>query len=260
MISMPLVLHGIALNILSQSDRTMITWLADASQTGIYSLIYNFSMLATALTTALEGVWVPWFTEHLKNGEKEVINTKVKDYISLITITMVSLVLVGPEVVKLLADKKYWEGITIIPPILLSNFFIFVYTFYVNVEHFHKKTLIITINTVIAAAINIALNYILIPKYGYVAAAYTTLVSYIITAILHSIYAKKLEPTLYPLRYFLLPMLQILIGTVLFYLFQEQWYLRWGIVFIFALISFFIYKNKIMKMFPFVSNLHFRRR
>ena len=38
-ISTPLILHGIALNILSQSDRTMITWLADASQTGIYSLI-----------------------------------------------------------------------------------------------------------------------------------------------------------------------------------------------------------------------------
>ena len=46
-ISLPLVLHGIALNILSQLDRTMITWLADASQTGIYSLVYNFSMLAT---------------------------------------------------------------------------------------------------------------------------------------------------------------------------------------------------------------------
>ena len=73
-ISMPLVLHGIALNILSQSDRTMITWLADASQTGVYSLIYNFSMIATVITTSLDGVWVPWFTERLKNREIKSIN------------------------------------------------------------------------------------------------------------------------------------------------------------------------------------------
>ena len=51
--SLPLILHGIALNILSQSDRTMITWLTDTSQTGIYSLIYNFSMIATVITTSL---------------------------------------------------------------------------------------------------------------------------------------------------------------------------------------------------------------
>ena len=79
-ISAPLVLHGIALSILSQSDRTMITVLADASQTGIYSLIYNFAMIATVITTSFEGVWVPWFTENLKKREIGQINVLVKDY------------------------------------------------------------------------------------------------------------------------------------------------------------------------------------
>ena len=58
---------------LVESDRTMITWLADASQTGIYSLIYNFSMIATVITTSLDGVWVPWFTKQMSNkGYKEI--------------------------------------------------------------------------------------------------------------------------------------------------------------------------------------------
>ena len=93
-ISMPLVLHGIALNILSQSDRTMITWLADASQTGVYSLIYNFSMIATVITTSLDGVWVPWFTERLKNREIKSINDLAVDYINLMTYAMVGVMLV----------------------------------------------------------------------------------------------------------------------------------------------------------------------
>jgi len=57
-ISTPLIIHGIALNILSQSDRMMITWLADASQTGIYSLIYNFSMIAPIVACILAPITI----------------------------------------------------------------------------------------------------------------------------------------------------------------------------------------------------------
>lgn len=190
-ISMPLVLHGIALNILSQSDRTMITWLADASQTGVYSLIYNFSMIATVITTSLDGVWVPWFTERLKNREIKSINDLAVDYINLMTYAMVGVMFVGPEVVKLLASSKYWEGISIIPPVVLANYIIFAYTLYVNIEHFYKKTPYITVNTLIAAGSNLILNYIFIPLYGYVAAAYTTLFSYLLAFVLHARYAKN---------------------------------------------------------------------
>ena len=98
-ISTPLILHGIALNILSQSDRTMITWLADASQTGIYSLIYNFSMIATVITTSLDGVWVPWFTKQMNNKGYKEINKVAVDYVNLMTYAMCCLIMVAPEVV-----------------------------------------------------------------------------------------------------------------------------------------------------------------
>ena len=110
-ISTPLILHGIALNILSQSDRTMITWLADASQTGIYSLIYNFSMIATVITTSLDGVWVPWFTKQMNNKGYKEINKVAVDYVNLMTYAMCCLIMVAPEVVKILASEPYWEGI-----------------------------------------------------------------------------------------------------------------------------------------------------
>ena len=102
--SLPLILHGIALNILSQSDRTMITWLADSSQTGIYSLIYNFSMIATVITTSLEGIWVPWFYDKLQKKSYAEINAVAKDYINLMTYCLIGVIMVGPEVVKFLAS------------------------------------------------------------------------------------------------------------------------------------------------------------
>ncbi|HEM5088107.1 TPA: oligosaccharide flippase family protein, partial [Streptococcus suis] len=192
-ISMPLVLHGIAINILSQSDRVMITALRNASETGIYSLVYNLGMLAIVITYSMEGVWVPWFTRRLKEGEEAVVNDRAKIYIELIALAMGLLILIGPEVIRILSDSKYWEGITIIPPIILANYLMFAETLYVNVEHFYKKSLSITFNTIVAAVVNIVANFLFIPQYGYVAAAYTTLFSYIVSFLLHANYSKKLN-------------------------------------------------------------------
>lgn len=252
-ISMPLVLHGIALTLLSQSDRTMITWLASAAQTGVYSLIYNFSMIATVITTSLDGVWVPWFTGKLKQGERKDINILAVDYINLMTYAMVAIILVGPEVVKILASEKYWEGICIIPPVVLANYVIFAYTLYVNIEHFHKKTLYITKNTIFAAATNIILNYIFIPQYGYVAAAYTTLVSYFLAFVLHSRYAKKLEKNLYPFRIFIRPLCHVLISMIAFYCFLDRGFVRWGIMVVYILAMFYRERKRIEEFFPSIK-------
>lgn len=254
-ISAPLVLHGIALNILSQSDRTMITLLSSAAQTGIYSLIYNFSMIATVITTALEGIWVPWFTDKLKERKINEINQFAKDYINLMTYAMVGVILIGPEVVKLLASKQYWEGISIIPPIVLANYIIFAYTLYVNIEHYYKKTPYITLNTLIAAGCNLVLNYIFIPKYGYVAAAYTTLVSYLLAFVLHANYAKKMEKNLYPISFFARPIIHIIVAVTFFYAFVELWLVRWLLVITYILFMFWRERYRVVAYFPSLNRI-----
>ena len=249
-ISAPLIVHGIALNILSQSDRTMITWLADASQTGIYSLIYNFSMIATVITTALEGVWVPWFTNKMVKREISDINVLAKDYVNLMTYAMVCLILVAPEVVKILASRNYWEGIVIIPPVVLSNYIIFMYTLYVNIEHFYKRTVYISINTLTAAAINIILNFIFIPHYGYIAAAYTTIAAYVVSLFMHASYAKKLEKELYPIKMFIRPLAHILITSIAFYILMDLPLIRWPLMVIYFLTMLFRERNRLFEFFP----------
>ena len=152
-IALPLVLHSIALQILSQSDRVMITSLRNAAETGVYSLVYNLSMIATVITTSLDGIWVPWFTGKLKERKIREINVLAMDYVHLMTYAMVALILVGPEILKIFADQRYWEGMSIIPPIALANYMIFMYTMYVYIEHYYKKTVYITKNTLISGSI-----------------------------------------------------------------------------------------------------------
>lgn len=249
-ISTPLIVHGVALSILSQSDRMMITWLADSSQTGIYSLVYNFSTVAVVLTTTVEGVWVPWFLKKLGESKYDEINELAKDYIFFMGSTMVCIIMVGPESIKLLASEAYWEGISIVPPIILANYIVFMYTMYVNIEHYHKKSVYITFNTLTAAVINIVLNLFLIPHFGYVAAAYTTLAAYFVSFFLHSRYAKKLEPKLYPLSYFRKSLVHVILAVVLYYPLQNHALLRWALTLCYVVFVILTNWRRIRQMLP----------
>lgn len=241
-ISTPMIFHALSLNILSQSDRIMITLLSDASQTGIYSLVYSFSMIANIVIISLEGVWVPWFIDKMKNGNVMAINSKVEIYVSIITYMIIAIMLISPEVLKLLAPKEYWSGIGIIPPIVITSFVIFIYTLYVNIEHFHKKTKIIALNTAIAAILNITLNYIFIPKFGFYAAAYTTLVSYTCAFFLHYKFSKRIAPLLIPLSIMLKPFFLIIIVTLIYYFFVDQLMIR--LFFLTLIVIYFFLKRK----------------
>lgn len=253
-ISLPLILHGAALTILSQSDRTMITLLANSSQTGVYSVVYNFGLIGTVITTALEGVWVPWFLTNIKNKNYIEINHRAKDYIHLMSYAIVIVLLIGPDVLKIMASKDYWSGVDVLPPVILASFMIFAYGLYVNVEHYFKKTINITVNTVFAAIINIILNFIFIPKYGYIAAGYTTLVSYIVSFIFHFVYSRKLIVKVLPINLFYSSFMEILIITILYYIFLDNLIMRWVILLIYILYVLFkekkniiLIKNKILK-------------
>lgn len=254
-VSLPLVLHGIALNILSQSDRTMITMIRDVTETGIYGLIYNFSMIATVITTAFEGIWIPFFIKKMNDKKYKDINSMVTKYIELMTISMIGVTLLGPEVVKLLATQVYWEGISITPPIVLSNYLIFVYTLYVNVEHYYKKTVFISTNTIIAAVSNILINYFFITWWGYVGAAYSTLISYGISLVLHYMYSRSLNGEVIPFNKIALPTIVLIVVVCVFYLFINTWMIRWFIALLCLTFLAFREKAFLIRMFKEKRNV-----
>lgn len=235
-ISFPLIFHGLSLTILSVSDRTIITYFISSSATGIYSLIYSFSMIAIALSTAFESVWIPWFHSKMDNGEKKDINNGVLFYIDLVTIVIFSIILAGPELLKVLAPKEYWEGTIIISPIIVATFLIFLYSIMVDLEYYYKSTKFIAINTMIAALTNIFLNILFIPKYGYQAAAYTTLISYFISFLLHNIHSRKLDNELFNIKIFMLPIFIIILTALISSVYINDILFRWALAIILALI------------------------
>ena len=184
-ISFPMIFHGLAHIVLGQADRIMIKHMIGAKEAGIYGLIYNIAIMLAALVTALNHVWIPWMFRKLKEEDTRVVREKARWYIYWFTLITLMLLTFSPEVIKILSPAKYWDGISLMLPIVIASFFTFLYTLYVNVEIFYEKTRGIAVGTVAAALINIILNYLLLPLLGYQVAAYTTVASYLVLLIFH---------------------------------------------------------------------------
>lgn len=188
----PLIPHYMANHLLNQSDRIMITSMCGADKTAIYTIANKMPEILNICWTCVSAVFVPWLYKRLDADEHlqvKKINTVILAAVSVVTL---GVVLLGPEVIYILAPAEYQEGVYLVPALVVGYFASFICLICSHIELFFKKNYFITAITMIAAAVNIFLNWVLIPKFGYIAAAYTTYIGYAVMLILHLFNIRRL--------------------------------------------------------------------
>lgn len=190
--NLPLIPHYLALTVLSSSDRIMISNMVGTDKAGIYNLAYSVSMIMTMFNTALLQTIEPWIYRKLKDKRPMDLAKVAYPCFLFIACVNIMLILFAPEIVAIFAPKAYYEAIWVIPSVALSVFFMFLYSFFATFEFYYEKTNYVAIATVGGAVLNIVLNYLGIQKFGYLAAGYTTLFSYMLFAFLHYLFMKKI--------------------------------------------------------------------
>ncbi len=254
-IGLPMIPHGLAMILLARIDVSMISKMCDYSAVGLYTSGYTIGSLLMFITNAVGNAWVPLFNERLDSGDIQGIRRDNKILMEAGCFMTICFIGVAPEIVKILYAGPYHESMWVVAPVALGTLCQYFYTNYVNAELFYKKTALIAANSCIAAVINIGLNYIFIMKFGYIAAAYTTLAGYFILMILH--YAATtfiLGHKIYDDgKYFIMLILTIICGTGLG-LTYDTIVLRY-IVFIIIVGSLvWVWKHDIMKFISFIKN------
>ncbi len=192
-ICIPYIPHLLSLTLLNSTDRVMITRWCGAEDNAIYSLAYTCGSMVTMLMTSMNSAYAPWLGEKLNSGEHEKIRSFSKIYICVFAFLAVGIMAVAPEVLYILGGKNYSEAKFVMAPIAMGCVCQFIYTMFVNVEQFNKKTVGMAIASSIAALVNLVLNYIFIPRVGYLAAAYTTLVGYLVLLAIHMYLVHRLK-------------------------------------------------------------------
>ena len=189
-LSLPLIGYSIASQILSVSDRLMISKMVGNSAVGVYSTLYTVSSLSLMVWTAINASFTPYLYQNMEKPKSKIRKLSMT-MLGMYSLVAILLVYLAPEIVRILATAEYYKGIYIMPPIAGGVYFIAVSNLYSDILVYLKKTKMIMISSAIAALLNVVLNYLMINAYGYMAAAYTTLVSYIVMAALLSIWANR---------------------------------------------------------------------
>lgn len=189
--NLPLIAFYLSQMILNQSDRLMINYFEGSGKAAIYSVAYSAATIMQIALSAINGSFNPWMYKKLKKGSYSDVGFGA---------TMLSLLVAGatllvsalaPDLVRIFATETYMEAIWIIAPVSASVFFVFLYTVFANVEMYYGMNGAISVISVICSVLNVVLNYIFIPIYGYFAAGWTTLVSYILLTFLHFVLMRR---------------------------------------------------------------------
>jgi len=193
----PLVTANLAAWILSLSDRYVLEFFRGSKEVGIYSVSYGISensimLLATLFMLAsgpiLMNIWE-------KEGEKksqEFVSRVTRYYLIICLPAMVGLSVLAKPLIGILTAQEYYEGYRIIPLVTSGVLLLGLQQRFQAGPLFYKRTHFIMFSIIASGLLNLGLNFLLIPQYGYMAAATTTLVSYVFLLFLMIVTSRRL--------------------------------------------------------------------
>lgn len=192
-IALPYIPHLLAGILLNSMDRVMIEKWCGSEATALYSLAYSCGTIVLLLINSVNSAFVPWLGQKLTEKKYKEILLFSRKYIVVFLMLAIGIMLIAPEILLLLGGKTYTDSKYVITPVAMGCICQFLYTLFSNVEQFLKKTGGMAVATVSAALINFILNCLFIPRIGYLAAAYTTLIGYLCLLLIHMFYVRKLK-------------------------------------------------------------------
>lgn len=252
--NVPLLPYYFSVVILHSSDRIIIQNLIGASQAGIYGVAYTVSMCMQLFSQAINQAVQPWMFAKMKSNDVKHISQIINMTLLMIAGLNVVLIALAPELLAIIAPAEYYEAIWIIPPLAASVVVMYFYQHFVNIEFYFEESRLTTIASIGAAVLNIVLNLWLIPCFGYYAAGYTTLISYMLFAIVHYIFMKivcrkrKYKERIVDMKTMLLILISFFTLSGVLLIGYKIAFLRYIFVF-WVLGILFIEKNKIKSIF-----------
>lgn len=182
--------------ILNYCDRYIIAIYGNTYDVGIYDISYKISentinIIISSFTLAI----FPILIKAWNNGGKEAIKSKLteclKYYFMLTLPAIIGIALIVDKIYLGLIDSQYMSGKYIIIIISISCFFNGINNILNKIWQLNEKTKNIFYIMTISVIINILLNFLLIPRYGMIAASITTLVSYFFTTFVTYFFVRK---------------------------------------------------------------------
>lgn len=201
---LPFIPNFFSAALMHGADRSVLRprW-PSVSNIGIYGLGYKFPfMLNYLLLYSFGRIWnASVMYEVAKQENYQRTYAKVTTYfMTLYIVCQYVIVVMAPTIVKVLAAPEYFEAWRVVQIVGLGVCFYSLHNFFITGAYIKSKTWYLPISHILAAFVNIVLNWYLLPQYGYLAAAWNTVITYFLFSALNFFLFRKVYPIPFEFR------------------------------------------------------------
>ncbi len=177
--SVPLIAHAFAIAALAGFDQIIVNQTLGERATGIYGFAYRLGMVMQALCVGFSAWWTPRMLALLASPARERgIDALAQRSTTALCAAAAVLMFALPPLARLLGGARYAEGAPLVPIIVYGYLWFALYTFAIAYLLHAQQTARIAIGSAGAMLVNVGLNYLLVPRFGLLAAALITVVGY----------------------------------------------------------------------------------
>ncbi|TKC01006.1 lipopolysaccharide biosynthesis protein [Pedobacter cryophilus] len=190
------------------------------SQTGIYAGCAKIAVFLSIFIMAYRLGAEPFFFSHAKQENATKTYAQIMNYFVLAICLICVGIVANIEILKYFIAEEFWVGLNVIPILLFGYVSLGIY---MNLSIWYKlsdQTRFGLYISGLGAIITIVLNIIFIPKYGFMASAWVSLLAYTSMMILSYILGQKNYPIPYDLKrnmgYLALSIIIVILSFVVF--------------------------------------------
>ena len=161
-------------------DRYLLNGILGSEAVGLYTLVYSLLGVIASLGTVVSQTFFPYIASAWNQNKdyRVYLNAAIKYSLIMILPAMAGFLALREEIVTLVSGTPYLEAANIIPGLLLYPLLASLNYILYQIVLLRRRTVLIGSTYAVGAAINIALNLALIPRYSMTGAAIATVVSY----------------------------------------------------------------------------------
>jgi O-antigen/teichoic acid export membrane protein len=195
---LPRVPHGFALQLMSVGDRFVMTRYLPVQDIGVYSIGVSFGLVEKIVLGAFEYAWAPFYYATAREPDAERVFSTVATYgVAVLALMTAGLSAVAADLLNAVTHGQYVAAAGVVTWTAIGVFFYGVYLLTSIGLNITSRTGYYPVTTAIGAALNIGLNFALLPTFGIIGAAWANGAAYAVQAGL----AYGFSQRFYPVRY-----------------------------------------------------------
>lgn len=196
---LPLIPVGLSWWLLGVSNRLLLEQLASSAELGLYATANKLANLLTILLIKpFSTAWGPYYMR-VANGPrpKEAFSKITSRYLLVLCTAGAGIVIFAPPVLKIVVGQQFWAAEQVVLPLVWAGIVYGMLSILDVGISIAKKTQHFSYIIAIGGATSVALNWVSIPRYGMMGAAFSLVVAYLVTMLITLAVSRRFYPIPY---------------------------------------------------------------